>query len=378
MRLRHYTTSLFTLAAFIFGVSAADLVLAQDADAIPVKVVEVKKESIRPSFSHPARIESFQTASVRPIIAAQILKIHVRPGQLVKKGDLLIELDKTDYEIAVAQAKANLLKAKASEVQAIGDFERARQLVGRGSVSQRDLDIATATRDVASAEVQVNEALLQKAEKALADTEVVAPFDGRASKPNYGEGDLFQPGDPTQPGSVLEIESLDPIYAVGRVDQANYFDFLIRRLKLEEQSQSIPTLELTLILPGGTEYPHTGVFEDWDNTAVASSGTIAARIVFPNPDGYLLPGENVTINGAVIEAIETLTVPQRAVSLDQQGHFVYVVSDGVVKRQNIEVGIRDGANWSVPEGLNENDVVVVEGLQKIRVGRTVTTENFDG
>jgi RND family efflux transporter MFP subunit len=192
-------------------------------------------------------------------------------------------------------------------------------------------------------------------------------------------GDLFQPGDPTKPATVIEIVELDPIYAIGRVDQTNYFNFIARRLRLEERGFSIPPLEITLVLPGGKTFPHPGRFENWDNTAVASTGTIAARILVPNPDGLLLPGQNVTIRGELIEPVEAIMVPQRAVLQDQQGHYVMVVGDGdVVARRDIEVGIRDGADWSVPAGLEPGDRVVVEGLQKVRPGQAVTVESYEG
>ncbi|MCA0871468.1 efflux RND transporter periplasmic adaptor subunit [Seohaeicola saemankumensis] len=350
---------------------------AQDVPSVLVK--SLKEGLFFPSFQHPARIEALQTATVRPIVRGQITAIHVTAGQVVTKGSLLIELDATDYRIAVAEANAGVLRAQANLVRAQADFERAQELVQRNVQSVRDLDLATAVRDVAEAELAIARARVESAEKALADTKVYAPFDGRVGKPNYAVGDLFQPGDPSQPALVLELVSLDPIYAVGRVDQVNYFQFIARRLKLEQDGQSIPPLELTLRLPGGTTYEHHGIFENWDNTAVASSGTIAARIRFPNPDGLLLPGENVTVHGELIEPVKGILVPQRAVSQDQQGHFVLVVNaEGTVERRNIEVGIRNGADWSVRSGLSEGDVVIVEGLQKARLGQPVVTKDYEG
>jgi len=352
---------------------------AQEASVPVVFAVSVENESFRPSFEHPGRIEAVQTASVRPIVPGQITAIHVTPGQLVSEGDLLVELDDTNFRIAVAEAEAGVLRARANLKKAIADFSRAAQLVERGTISQSDLDFAEANRDIGQAEVQLAEAHLERAEKNLADTKIVAPFDGRAGKPNYAVGDLFQPGDPTKSATVIEIVSLDPIYAIGRVDQTNYFNFIARRLRLEERGFSIPPLELSIILPGGERYPQQGRFENWDNTAVASTGTIAARILVPNPEGLLLPGQNVTIRGELIEPVDAVMVPQRAVLQDQQGHYVMVVGDGnVVTRRNIEVGIRNNADWSVPVGLEPGEQVVVEGLQKIRPGQTVTVESYEG
>lgn len=366
------------LALSITLAAAATQSGAQQSPPI-VQTQTVTTESFRPAFEHPGRIEALQTATIRPIIAAQITALNVKAGDVVKEGDVLIELDDTDYRIALAEAEATLLKARANVTKTQGDFERAKQLFERNAGSERDLDLAEANRDVALAEEKLAAARLEKAEKNLRDTIVTAPFSGRTGKPNYAVGDLFIPGDPSRSATVIEMVSLDPIYAVGRVDQTNYFDFIRRRLKLEQKGFSIPPLEITLILPGGEIYEHPGTFENWDNTAVASTGTIAARIIMPNPDGLLLPGQNVVIRGQIIEPVDAVMVPQRAVLQDQQGRFVYVVvADNLVERRNITVGIRNGADWSVQEGLSDGDLVIVEGLQKARPGQPVEPQDFRG
>lgn len=171
--------------------------------------------------------------------------------------------------------------------------------------------------------------------------------------------------------------ALDPIYALGYVSQQAYDLFIQRRDRMQAEGIEIPDLALNLILPSGQIYPETGTFVSWDFQAAANRGSIAARAEFANPGGVLLPGMNVMLRGNLVEAIEAITVPQRAVGQDQQGHYVMVVGeDGTVSRRNIEVGIRDGADWTVPTGLEEGDNVIVEGLQKVREGQTVATQPF--
>lgn len=377
--------SCFRIAAVIaattigFG-SAAAPALAQDAAEGPVVLVQtVTAREIRPSFEHPARIEAIKTHSVRPLVRARITALHITAGDIVEEGDLLVELDTTDYDIALAEAEANLKEAEAGALKVSLDLDRAQRLVQSNTVSQRELEYAEAQADVAAAEVALAHAKIDQARKNLADTKIFAPFKGRISAPNYAPGDLVGPSDPTLPLPIAEIVALDPIYATGLVDQSNYFDFLAKRLELTEAGRSIPPLELEIILPGGATYPESGTFENWDNTAVASTGTIAARIVFPNPAGVLLPGENVTVRGAVIDTINLPLVPQRAVSFDQIGYFVWLVGEGnVVERRNVTVGIRHERDWTVAEGLREGDTVVVEGLQKMRPGLTVTPKPFEG
>ncbi|NDV49601.1 efflux RND transporter periplasmic adaptor subunit [Salipiger sp. PrR003] len=373
--------SAVALCAFILASTTATPSLAQDTAEAPgptVLVQTVETQSIRPSFTHPARIEALNTASIRPTVQAQITAMHITAGDFVEEGDLLVEMDETHYRIALAQAHAALKQAEAAAIKADLDLDRATQLSQSNTVSQREVEYAQAQADVAQAQVDVASAQIAQAEEDLADTKVYAPFSGRISAPNYSVGDLFTVGDPTQPPYIATIVSLDPIYAVGLVDQSNYFGFLAKRLEIQEAGGSIPPLELEAILPGGEVYPEKGTFENWDNTGAASTGTIAARVLFPNPHGVLLPGQNVTIRGQVIEPIQAPLIPQRAVSLDQQGHFVWVVGeDNTVERRTISVGVRSGANWTITEGLADGEQVVVEGLQSMRPGLTVSPQPYD-
>lgn len=365
-------------AVVLLGMVLATSATGSDEAGPVVLTTVVETKSIRPSFQHPARIEAIRTASVRPVVRAQIEAINITAGALVSEGDLLIELDDTDFQIALAQAEANRRQAEANAVRADLDLDRAQRLLEANTVSEREVEYAQTQSDVAHAQLDVATALVERAREDLADTKVFAPFGGRISAPVYSVGDLYAPGDPTRPASVAEIVSLDPIYATGLVDQANYFSFLARRLRIEEAGGSIPPLDLEVLLPGDFVYPLPGRFQNWDNTAVASTGTIAARVEFPNPDGTLLPGQTVTLVGRLVEAVEAPLVPQRAVSLDQQGHFVWVVTEsGTVERRVIEVGIRNGSDWTVVAGLETGDQVVVEGLQKLRPGLSVTPKPFE-
>ncbi|WP_353471744.1 efflux RND transporter periplasmic adaptor subunit [Salipiger sp. H15] len=369
------------MCAFILTATSTSPALAQaDAEAAgpTVLVQTVQTQSIRPSFTHPARIEALNTASIRPTVQARITAMHITPGALVNEGDLLVEMDETDYRIALAQAHAALKQAEASAIKADLDLDRATQLSKSNTVSKREVEYAQAQSDVAQAQVDVASAQIAQAEENLADTKIYAPFSGRISATSYSVGDLFTVGDPTQPPFIATIVSLDPIYAVGLVDQSNYFGFLAKRLEIEEAGGKIPPLELQAILPGGEVYPEKGTFENWDNTGAASTGTIAARVLFPNPDGVLLPGQNVTIRGEVIEPVKAPLIPQRAVSVDQQGYFVWVVgADKTVERRNIRVGVRSDANWTVMEGLADGEQVVVEGLQSMRPGLAVTPKPYE-
>lgn len=368
-------------ASLLVCLSLLTAVPGRAQDAPPPQVVlveEIKTQEIRPSFEHPARIEAINTHSVRAYLKARILAMNITAGAIVEKGDLLVELDPTDSEIALAQANANLKEAEANAVKIGLDLDRAKRLVASNTVSQRELEYAQTQSEVADAQVEIAKQQVKRAERDMTYVKISAPFKGRISAPNYAVGDIYNPSDPTAPLPLAEIVQLDPIYATGLVDQSNYFNFLEARLRMTEAGKEIPPLKLQIILPGGNIYPQTGTFENWDNTAVPGTGTIAARIVLPNPTGALLPGENVAVRGEVINAVRAPLVAQRAVSFDQIGYFVWVVKDDMtVERRNIEVGIRYQDSWTVAKGLQDGDIVVVEGLQKMRPGLTVDPKPFE-
>nr|WP_246184846.1 efflux RND transporter periplasmic adaptor subunit [Paracoccus aestuariivivens] len=342
-----------------------------------VLVQTAERREIHPEFNHPAVIEAEQKATIRPVVTGQVIASYVTPGAIVKKGDLLFELDDRDLRFALAGAQAAVALAKANAGEAQLEYNRKRTLVSRQTASQSELDVATAQLDAAKAQVQSAEAAVDRATKAVADTKIVAPFEGRISAANVSVGDYVMPNNPAQPLPLAEIVGLDPIFATGFVSQQAYDVFVQRRNKMRDAGTEIPKLVLNLIMPSGQIYPQTGSFVSWDFQAAATRGSIAARAEFPNPDGVLLPGMNVTLRGNTVEGIDAVTIPQRAVGQDQQGHYVMTVdAEGKVARQNVEVGIRDGADWTIIDGLEEKATVIVEGLQKVREGDIVKTEPF--
>ncbi|MBD9527993.1 efflux RND transporter periplasmic adaptor subunit [Paracoccus sp. PAR01] len=376
------TSRRFPALIFVLAIAATHPVLspARAQEAAPAQTVLVQTTAMReihPEFTHPAVIEAEQKATIRPFTTSQVVASYVLPGAVVKKGDLLFEMDDREARFALAEAKAALAVARAQQGERQLEFERKQTLVRRQSAAKSELDLATAQLDAAKAQVASAQAAVERADKVVADTRIYAPFEGRISAAYASVGDIVMPNNPTQPLPLAEMVALDPIYALGFISQQNYDIFIQRRDDMRAAQVEIPKLVLTLVLPSGQEYPHTGKFVSWDFQAAATRGSIAARAEFANPDGVLLPGMNVTIRGNAAQAVNAVTVPQRAVGQDQQGHYVMTVdAEGKVLRKNIQVGIRDGADWTVIDGLEEGATVIVEGLQKVREGVSVKTEPF--
>jgi len=268
----------------------------------------------------------------------------------------------------MAAAEAELESASAAYAQAKTNWERATDLLPDGFISQLDYDEAKAKLDGTKAAVSQAKALVQKAQLDLDRTRISAPFSGRIGPPGHAVGD-FVSSLSVKP--LFELVQLDPIYVDAAVEQGTYNRFVLLREKLEEAGTQVPELAVNIVLTGGEAYPYEGKFQSWDHSADAAPGMIVGRALFPNPDEILLPGQNVTVRGRAVQAVEGVFVPQRAVMQDQQGHYVIALGDDTAVRRNIEVGIRDGVDWSVRNGLQAGDRVVVEGAQRLAPGTRV-------
>ena len=340
-----------------------DIVLPKSA------IYEAEKRSLRPEFKLPAITEAEQDASIRPEVQAPIKANHFRAGDLVKKGDLLVELEPAKFHAKLEAAKAQLSSARANEKQAATNWTRAKQLKPKGHISAMDYDKAQAAIATSRAAVAEAQAGLERAELDMEHTKLYAPFDGKISKPNHGVGNLVGP---LSPKPLFQLVQLDPIYVTTDVPLDVYNDFVALRMKAKAENVDIPDISVTLVLAGGAEYDKKGDFEAWSHSS-QGSGTIAGRVLFANPEGILLPGQNVTLKGQAAKAVERVIVPQKAVMQDQQGRFIKVVGeDNTVQRRNVVVGIRSGVDWAVREGVEVGDKVIVAGAQALKPGTPVT------
>lgn len=346
---------------------------ATESAALTPPVVEVQAaelRSIQPTITLPAVVEALESSRLRPQVSATVVERHVTPGAIVEAGELLYRFDDTQLALALTSADAALEQARASLQEAEANWERAQRLQPQGAISQQGYEAARAAQSVAQSRVAAAEANVGQAQVDLEHTVVRAPFRGRISVAQYAIGDYVTPSS-VEP--LAEIVRLDPIYVTAQIDQKVYFEVTQREAEQAAQGIDIQDDVSTQIrLPTGDTYAHTGRFVNWDNEGVAETGTVGARAEFPNPEGMLLPGNNVLLEAHIDEPISRVVIPQRAVAQDQQGHYVFIVgADDVVERRNISVVMRIGPDWALSEGLDEGEQVVVHGLQLVRPGITV-------
>ncbi|MBK1872709.1 efflux RND transporter periplasmic adaptor subunit [Marinobacter sp. 1-3A] len=332
-----------------------------------VSVVALKSTEVRPSRDFVARTAASAKAGLTPRIEAEIKEILFREGSRVSKGDILVRLETTRANADIQQTKAELTAARAELESARRNLQRGEEVASKGYLSDADLDKLKDRFNAAESRLEAAGAAVQRAELTLEYTEIRAPFDGWIGRLNYDVGAVVSPAT----GPIADILVTDPIYVEFQLDESDYVAF--RRAGSASDQDVASSLSLRLTLPDGGIYNQEGVVSFADVQTNESTGTVNMRAVFPNPDAVLLPGLYVTlrIEGRAGEA--QVLVPQVAIQETIEGKFVLVVDEEqMVSQRFIQTGPRIGAMLTAESGLEVGERVIVEGLQKVRSGVTVS------
>jgi membrane fusion protein (multidrug efflux system) len=313
---------------------------------------------------------------IRARVKGFLEEIHFREGGIVKKGQLLYSIDKSELLQEQTAAQAGLAAAKTELAYAESDVARFRPLAEINAVSQRDLDSAVAREQAAIAQVEAAEAILRLAEINLSYSEIKAPMDGLIGLSKAKIGDYV--GQSPNPVVLNTVSDTNPIHVRIPVGEREYLDFARRNPEVERDQQKGSVdkrSSLELILADGTLHPHEGHVLFVERNIDASTGTLIVEAAFPNPRLVLRPGQY----GRVRTVVDTLQgawlVPQRAVQELQGQHQVWVLrDDGAVDLRNVTMGRRVDRMWVVTEGLTPGERVVVEGIQRLRAGIQVNAQ----
>lgn len=336
------------------------------APPVSVSVVVVENSEVRPAQEFVARTAASSKADITARIEAEIREVLFEEGAWVTKGQLLVRLEDTQTSADLKQAEAELAAARAEVQSSTKNLRRGEEVASKGYLSDADLDTLKDRSNAARSRLQAAEAAVQKADTNLEYAEIRAPFDGWIGKQNFDVGAVVGPGS----GPITEMLVTDPVYVEFQVNEADYVAF--RRAGSNSPEEISKRVTLTLTLPDGAVYAHKGSLDFADVRTDASTGTVAVRAVFPNPDAVLLPGLYVTLRAEGQAGDEQVLVPQMAVQETMEGKFVLVVDDqNLVVQRFIKTGARQGALLVVETGLEAGEPVIVEGLQKVRTGVTV-------
>jgi membrane fusion protein (multidrug efflux system) len=358
-----------TLSVTLFSGIAA----AQSAPPPPaVSVTPVVTRQITETSDYVGRVAAIDKVDIVARVSGFLEQRNFTEGQLVKKGDLLFRIEQATYKAAVEQARATLAKAKATEVNAKLQLERGKELVRNNNIPQATVDQREADQAAAQAGVMEAQAALDQAEINLGYTEITSPIDGRIGLVTYTEGNLVQPSF----AKLATIVRQDPVYVLFQASERDVLEYKRKILESRDQNARVT---IRIKLPNGSIYPHAGVNDFLDVQVDSTTDTVTVRGVVPNPERLLIPGGIV---GVVVERGEprpALLVPQAAVLLDQSGRYVLVVDAAKkVEQRRITTGADQGRNIVVTEGLKEGELVIIEGIQKVRPGQVVTATTVPG
>src|SRR5947209_17974699 len=338
-----------------------------------VLVTTVQPRDVPRVLERVATLDGFINANINAQVQGYIISRDYKEGSVVKKGDLLFQIDSRPFEAALAQAKATLAKDQANQAKADADEKRAADLFNKKVISEQERDTAIAAAGSSRANVQADQAAVKQAELNVGYTRVIAPISGVAGIASGKVGDLV--GRST--GPLTTVSQVDPIKAIVTAGEGPFTDFISRHPDPDERQRYVNSLVFELILGNGSVYPQKGKFYALDRSLDVRTGSIRYEVTFPNPENGLRPGQFGKVRFVADMKKGALVIPQEAVSELQGSYQVIAIGeDNKASVQPVKMGERLGPMWEVLEGLKPGDKVIVQGIQKVRRGISVTVKEW--
>ncbi len=324
------------------------------------------------------RLEAVERVDIRSRVAGTVQSVHFREGALVRKGDLLLTIDPAPYAADVERAEAQVAAAQARQSYTKSEYERAQRLLDERAIAQREADERINAQREADANLRAAQAALQTARLSLGYTQVRAPVAGRVGRLEITVGNLVAAG----PGApvLTTLVSVSPIYASFDADE----QIVTRALRdLQDHDKSggssaraqLEKIPVQMGTAGTADTPFTGQLQLVDNQVDAKSGTVRVRAVFDNADGSLIPGQFARLRMGQVKRSEALLVNERAVGTDQNKKYVMVVgNDNKAAYREVTLGAHVNGLRIVTSGLQPQERVIVNGLQRVRPGVLVAPQ----
>jgi RND family efflux transporter MFP subunit len=338
-----------------------------------VSVASVVTQTVPVTSEWIATLDGYVNAQVRPQVSGYLLKRNYREGAVVRRGEVLFEIDRRPFEAVLAQAKAQLAQAEAQLGRTARDVERDTPLAREKAIAQSQLDNDIQANLAAQATVQSSKALVETAQLNVEFTNVTSLVDGVAAIATAQIGDLVGPNT-----LLTTVSQISPIKAYFAVSEQEYLSMAerINRGGADRQPWDAKA-GLELILSDGRVYPRKGSFIAADREVDPKTGTIRLSAAFPNPGNILRPGQYGRVRANTRTLVDARLIPQRAISELQGGFRARVVGpDNRISTREVTVGDRLGSMWVVRSGLRPGEQVAVEGAPFTKDGDVVTPKPF--
>jgi RND family efflux transporter MFP subunit len=332
-----------------------------------VEVVSVVQQDVPIYGEWVATLDGYVNAQIQPQVSGYLIKQSYKEGSFVRKGQVLFEIDPRPFQAVLDQTKAQLAQAQAQLGKTQLDVDRDTPLAKERAIAQSQLDNDIQANLAAKAAVKSAEAQVEQAQLNLDFTHVTSLVDGIAGIAQVQIGNLVSPTT-----ALTSVSQVNPIKAYFPISEQEYMHFAARINAHNQQEVPSDAPPLDLILADGTVYPRKGTLLLTDRQVDVTTGSIRIVSAFPNPNNILRPGQFGRVRAAPETRTGALLVPQRSVTELQGAYQVAVVgSDDKVTIRPVKVGDRVGTMWIIESGVQAGELVVLEGLQKVRDGSLV-------
>jgi len=337
-----------------------------------VKVIAVAQRDVPIVSEWVATLDGYVNAQIQPQVTGYIVEQKYKEGSPVHRGDVLFEIDPRPFQAILDQAKAQVAQAQAQMGKTQLDVDRDTPLAKERAIAQSQLDNDIQANLAAKAAVQSSEAQVEQAQLNLGFTHVTSLFDGIAGIAQVQLGNLVNPS--TVLTSVSQVNPIKAYFPISEQEYLTLSDGHVAESSLESPKGGPP---LDLILADGTVYPAKGHMLYTDRQVDITTGTIRVVSAFPNPKNLLRPGQFGRVRASTYTRTGALLVPQRAV-VELQGTFQIAVvgNDNKVSIRIVKVGERVGTEWIIDSGVKSGEMVIVEGVQKVRDGSPVNPKQL--
>jgi RND family efflux transporter MFP subunit len=339
-----------------------------------VEVAAVLQKDVPIYGEWVATLDGYVNAQIQPQVSGYIVQQSYKEGSFVRKGQTLFRIDPRPFQAILDQAKAQLAQAQANLGKTQLDVDRDTPLAKERAIAQSQLDNDVQANLAAKAAVKAGEAQVEQAELNLGFTNVTSLVDGIVGIAQVQIGNLVSPT-----AVLTSVSQVNPIKAYFPISEQEYMHFAERINAHNQQEVPSDAPPFDLILADGSVYPHKGTLLLTDRQIDVTTGSIRVVCAFPNPKNILRPGQFGRVRAPGDVRPGALLVPQRAVTELQGSYQVAVVgNDNKVNIRPVKVGERVDAMWILESGVKPGELVIVEGLQKVRDGATVKVKLASG
>jgi multidrug efflux system membrane fusion protein len=366
--------------------SARSTTAAGGGRGTPVRAASVTIQAVPLDIRAIGNVEAYSSVAIKSRVAGQLVRVHVRDGGDVQKGELLFEIDALPFEEQLRQAEANLARNRALEKQAEAGIARSRsqarqaqaqaeryaKLLKEGITSSEQADQFRAAAEAADAglnadisalesaraAIRADEARVSEAKLQLSYTKVYAPISGRAGAVLIKEGNLVKDNDTTALVNILQV---NPVYVSFAVPE-KWLEQVRNRMRIRR-------LQVLAAGEGSDAAPESGILEFIDNTVDTSTGTIRMKATFPNRNLTLWPGQFANVTMTLDVQRNAVTVPVQAVQNRQEGQYVWIVKpDMTAELRPVRVARTHGDTAVVSDGVQAGESVITEGQLRVTPG----------